>query len=357
MPKKPCFKDPFKLIRVQIQKPENPKLTHPEPYRRHLGIFGGGRQHPRAYPDMHAAPTAVIKPAALKPGNTIGVIAPSSPFDPQALERGLCVLQAMGYITRSAQGLAARSGFLAGDDAHRANQLHAMFADDAIHAIICARGGYGALRILSLLDYDLIRAHPKPFFGFSDSTVLHQALRVKTGLVTFHGPMVCTLDRGDGLTRASWQQAAGRDIPLVLESDAHRTIKGGRARGCLVGGNLTSLCHLVGTLFAVSYRNCILFIEDTGERPYRIDRMLVHMKLSGCFDGLSGVILGSFKNCGARVEIDGIVRQLFDDCDIPIMAGVAAGHRRRNLTLPLGIRAELDADNGTLRYLESATLG
>lgn len=305
---------------------------------------------------MHSVNYPAITARALQPGDIIGVVAPASPFPLQEMARGLSVLHAMGFATRLAEGLFDSKGFLAGEDGDRVAQLHAMFADDAVRAIICARGGYGALRILTALDYDLLRAHPKRFIGFSDTTALHQAIYLKTGLGTYHGPMVSTLARADVATRESLQHVLLGTVPAPVISDQHRVIHPGRARGVLVGGNLATIASLIGTPFAMRYRGCILFLEETGERPYRIDRMLVQLKLAGSLEGLAGLVLGSFTDCGVAKEIDAIMRQLFDDHPIPIMAGVAAGHGPSNLTLPLGVPAELDVDNGMLHFSEAATV-
>jgi muramoyltetrapeptide carboxypeptidase len=146
---------------------------------------------------------------------------------------------------------------------------------------------------------------------------------------------------------------SGSGPPRLIDGK-HRVLKPGKSQGLLIGGNLATLCHLLGTPFARSYENCILFIEETGEAPYRIDRMLIQMKLAGCFENLAGLVLGSFQDCGFGTQIDTLVRQLFDDSDVPVMAGVQAGHGNPNLTLPLGIMAELDADRGELQFLETA---
>ncbi|MCJ8502381.1 S66 peptidase family protein [Desulfatitalea alkaliphila] len=305
---------------------------------------------------MLSEPSARRKPNALEPGDTIGIVAPASPFSVPDLARGVALLHAMGFATRLSGDLFARQGCLAGSDALRAAQLHTMFADDAVHAIMCARGGYGGLRLLQSLDYALIAAHPKPFIGFSDTTALHQAIRLKTGLVTFHGPMVCSLEPSDAAAGSALQQmlqAVAMGPPRIA---GLRTLRPGRGEGILVGGNLSTLCSLIGTPFAQSYHGCVLFLEDRGERPYRIDRMLVQMKLAGCFEGLAGLVLGSFSDCGAGEEIDAIVRQLFDDRPIPIMTGLAAGHQNPNRTLPLGVTVVLDAGSGTLRFEEAATV-
>jgi muramoyltetrapeptide carboxypeptidase len=304
---------------------------------------------------MRPAQPISIKPKRLESGAIIGVVAPASPFNRDELEQGLSVLHAMGFGTQLADGLFERNSYLAGDDQLRADQLHSMFLDDRVDAIMCARGGYGSLRILPLLDYALFCARPKPFIGFSDITALHHALYRYTGMVTFHGPMVCTLANSDAQSRASWQQVlCAKGLPPA-HGENTRALQPGRSQGRFLGGNLATLCHLLGTPFAPEYQGCILFIEETGEMPYRIDRMLVQMKLAGCFEHLAGVVLGSFKNCGDAAQIDRLMRQMFDK-DIPILAGIDAGHANRNLTLPLGIMAALDADQGEIRFLEDAVL-
>lgn len=305
---------------------------------------------------MSIAQITTIKPPRLMPGATIGIVSPASPFKKETLEQGVAILQAMGFRIRLAEGLFHAEGYLAGTDAQRAAQLHDMFRDDAVDAVICARGGFGSLRLLSLLDYDLIGSNPKPFIGFSDITALHQALFMKTGLVTFHGPMVCTLHHSDEPSRTGWQHALARDRPMRFQAEAGHLIRPGKAEGVLVGGNLSNLCHLIGTPFACTYRGCILFVEETGEALYRIDRMLTQMKLAGCFQGMTGLVLGSFEACGPQAEIRDLIDRLFADASMPIMAGLPAGHGDRNLTFPLGLPAAMDADAGELIISECATV-
>ncbi|MFZ1985394.1 MAG: LD-carboxypeptidase [Desulfatitalea sp.] len=304
---------------------------------------------------MAIAQITPIKPRALKPGATIGIVAPASPFKRDDLEQGLAILQNMGFGVRLAEGLFDTRGYLAGEDFCRAAQLQEMFGNVAVDAIMCARGGFGCMRILPLLDYELIRVNPKLLMGFSDITALHHALFVKAGLVTLHGPVVCTLGKADDSTRSSALQAFSGTSPNRLTAPALRAIQPGKGEGRLVGGNLSTLCHLLGTPFAPSYADCILFVEDRGEALYRIDRMLVQMKLAGCFEGVAGIVLGSFKDCGDEADIGDLVAQLFAGSDVPISAGWPAGHGECNWTLPLGIMARLDADKGELAFMESVT--
>ena len=294
-----------------------------------------------------------IKPPALRPNARIGVVAPAGAFDRGALSQGVELIKTMGFEIQLPEGLFEVHGYLAGDDQHRADQLQAMFCDDGVDAIMCARGGFGTLRILSLIDYDLIAAHPKPFIGFSDISALHHALYQKAGLVTFHGPMVCTMRKSDKQSQVAWQHMLSADQPLSVFAHDKCVVRTGRAEGVLVGGNLTTLCHLLGTPYAPSYRDCILFLEEIGEAVYRIDRMLTQMKLAGCFERVAGVVLGTFKGCGQAEEIKGLVAHIFEDYEAPILTGFAVGHGRRNLTLPLGVTVRLDADRGELICLES----
>lgn len=293
-----------------------------------------------------------LKPRPLEPGATIGIVAPASPFKLEAFERGVALIEGMGFKIRLSNGLFDTQGYLAGPDARRAAQLNEMFRDDAVDAVMCARGGYGSLRIVSMLDFDLIRANPKPFIGFSDITTLHQALLLKTGLVTFHGPMVCTLGRGDESSLSSLRDALVQDRPPNIQIEGAHPIRSGKAHGVFTGGNLSNLCHLIGTPFGAGYRGCLLFLEDVGEALYRIDRMLTHMLLAGCFQGLAGLVLGTFRDCGPWEEIAGLFDRLFADLPIPILGGLAAGHGERNLTLPLGLTATLDADAGSMIFAE-----
>ncbi|MBI5895448.1 MAG: LD-carboxypeptidase, partial [Desulfobacterales bacterium] len=237
----------------------------------------------------------LIKPAALQPGATIGIVAPASPFPKDELEQGLEILRYLGFRVRLADGLFDVLGYLAGEDARRAAQLMEMFQDATVDGIMCARGGYGCMRILPLLDYHLIRRHPKPFVGFSDITALHQVFCMQSGMVTFHGPLVCTLSKDEDLSRSSLFETLSGQLPAAVSGAQMSSILPGVGEGRLTGGNLTVLCHLLGTPFAPSFAGAILFIEDCGEALYRIDRMLTHMKLSGCFEGLAGIVLGSFK--------------------------------------------------------------
>jgi len=297
-----------------------------------------------------------LKPPRLGPGSVIGVAAPAGPFEPATLNRGVEVLRAMDFEVVVPDDLFAANGYLAGTDAHRAGVLNRLFADPGIDAVMCARGGYGSLRILPLLDYALLTAQPKVFVGFSDITALLTAVSSRCGLITFHGPVVTTLADASEKTLAGLRAAVASDRPLTVRSQGATALRPGSASGPFCGGNLTTLCHLLGTPFAPRFRNRVVFLEDRGEAPYRIDRMLVHMRTAGCFEGIRGLVLGSFDDCGAPAEIMKIVEDLFQGAEFPILAGVEAGHTEPNLTLPLGARAVLDAGRRTLVF-ECATEG
>ncbi len=296
----------------------------------------------------------IIKPCRLKPGDTIGIAAPASPFDPDELERGRAVLHAMGFKTRLADGLMARKGYLAGDDAHRLAQLHQVLSDPQVNAVVCARGGYGTLRILEAIDYDLVRASAKPLIGFSDITALHHAFFQKAGIVTFHGPLVTTLAGADEITCRAFVSAVNDPGPCRIRAEQVRVMFPGKAEGIVTGGNLTVLSHLVGTPFHPIFKNCIVVLEDVGEKPYRIDRMLIQMKMAGCFKGVAGFVIGSFQNCGPLTELYASLKSCLKDLNAPVAAGFSIGHNGRNMTVPLGITARLDATSGELLFLENA---
>jgi muramoyltetrapeptide carboxypeptidase len=296
----------------------------------------------------------VVKPAALRPGDTIGIAAPASPFDQEAFAAGVGVLESMGCHVKMSDRLFKRQGYLAGSDAERASLLMELFGDETVKAVFCARGGFGSMRLLSLLDFDEIRKQPKILVGFSDVTALLVALYRKCGLVTFHGPMVTTLEKGSQRTSSALMAATSSHSPLVLNASRPVVLNPGHASGPVIGGNLTTLSHLMGTPFEPIFEDHILFLEDRAEAAYRIDRMLSQLHLGGHLDGLAGVVLGSFDGCGAEEDLYNIVNGFFQGRPIPVLAGFDIGHGTDNITLPLGLSADLDADAGSLRFLEPA---
>lgn len=296
----------------------------------------------------------LIKPQALRPGDTIGIAAPASPFDRQAFDRGVAVLESMGYRVRIPDDLFSRQGYLAGPDSERVSQLIKLFEDESVRAIFCARGGFGSMKLLPLLDFETICAHPKILVGFSDITALLVAIYNRCGMVTFHGPLVTTLKRDSEKTCLALIDAIGSSRPLALKPRKAMVLNPGRASGRLVGGNLTSLCHLMGTPYEPPFEGHLLFLEDRGEAPYRIDRMLSQLHLGGHLDGVAGVILGSFQGCGPLEDVYAVVKEAFRHTGVPILAGFDLGHGTDNLTVPIGLEPELDAEVGSLRFQEPA---
>lgn len=281
------------------------------------------------------------------------MIAPAGVIQEAALARGVSLLKALGYVIRLADGIFTAQGYLAGSVEHRIGQIHTMFRDDRVDAVMCARGGFGCLHLLPHIDYDIIRDHPKPFIGFSDITALHYTFFSKAGLVTFHGPMASTIGTSDDRTRLSWQQTLSGEHGEGVLHDQVRIVQPGMAEGVITGGNLSTLCHLLGTPFSPSFSGCIVLIEEVNEAPYRIDRMLTQMVMAGCFDGVCGVLLGNFTGCGPDSEILAVIGKVFENIRAPIVAGLPVGHGQRNLTVPLGVRARLDADRKAFVLLES----
>jgi muramoyltetrapeptide carboxypeptidase len=297
-----------------------------------------------------------IKPRCLMTGDTVGIVAPAGPFDPTKFMKGKAVLESMGFKTFFDEGIFRKHGFLAGTDVQRADQVNRLFADSDVQAVVCARGGYGSMRILPFLDLKIIQNNPKIFVGFSDISVLLSVLHTRCSLVTFHGPVVTTLANTAEETIAAMRRVMTSNIILELKPEKGIVIKPGVSSGFVVGGNLTTLCHLVGTPYTPRFNGKILFLEDQGEAPYRIDRMLTQMKLAACFEGIKGLFLGSFEACGKLDEIFRIVQEVFKDVNIPILSGFEIGHARVNITIPIGLRATLDADRQILTFHEPATV-
>lgn len=312
-----------------------------------------------------------IKPRRLKPGDTIGVIAPASaPQDPTMIDKGKIALEEMGYHVVLGKFCREKSGFLAGSDRERLADLHRMFANSRINAILCLRGGYGTGRLLRQINFRLIQRNPKIFVGFSDITALHLAFLKKANLVTFHGPMVTAnlIKKNsppytqDSLFRIlSERKAFGSIRP---GSDVRRavTIRKGKARGPLTGGNLSIIVNTLGTPYEIVTRGKIVFIEDIDEAPYRMDRNLTHLLNAGKLRDAAGIVVGKCAGCDAKRKkgepytqsLKDVIRDRLYPLKIPVLMNMPFGHVDYLCTLPLGIRATLDATKGDLTIEESA---
>lgn len=293
----------------------------------------------------------LIIPPFLEPGDTIGIPTPGSLYDRRLLEKGLEILKGWGFVTRAGRKGIRKRRFLAGSDSERAEELLGMFLDPEIRAVVCARGGYGAMRLLPLLDYRVMKKNPKLFVGFSDITVLSAAFLRKANLLTFHGPMVTTLDQTRSAFREGLRSILLGGLPERISLPPGGKVRGGKAVGVLLGGNLTLLTHLIGTPYEPPWDGAILFVEDQGEAPYRLDRLLVHLRLAGVLARISGLLLGQLSEKKiAKAEWD-LFRESFHELNIPIWRGLPIGHGRENLTLPVGAPVELDGDTGRLTFL------
>lgn len=310
-----------------------------------------------------------LRPPALRCGDTVAIVAPSGVVNPVGLRYGLDLFHSWGLTTRVLPGASRRRGYLAGEsDTAKAEELMASFADPQVRAIVAARGGYGAMRLLPLLDWGTIRANPTIFCGFSDITALHQAIRRETGLVTFHGPIASRASaeaqlpefNADGLHRAFFSTEPLGTVRSPPDGPPVLTLRDGRARGRLVGGNLSLLAALAGTPWALDARGAILLLEDVAEAPYRVDRMLTQLLLSGALVGVAGIVFGDSPTC-ERID-DGrpslMLHEVLEDrlgpLGVPLIYGFPCGHSPFRATLPLGLPAELDAGSGSLTLLEAA---
>jgi muramoyltetrapeptide carboxypeptidase len=298
----------------------------------------------------------MIRPSKLSRGDSIGVISPAGPVNRSHLEADLHFLKTKGFAVHVAPHVYDRREYLAGRDEDRLSDLEQMFRNPDIKAIFCSRGGYGTLRLLDRIDYDLIRKNPKILLGYSDITALLAAIFKKTGLVTFHGPMVKGLSL---LPETAWENllriVSSQQLAVFSPMKGY-PLCGGKATGPIMGGNLSLICRLPGTPFMPNLAGCILFMEDRGEALYRVDRMLTHLALSGSLQGIKGLIVGQFLDCGDPTAIDHLIKERFGPMNIPITSRFPLGHGPENTTLPLGIAAELDTFAMTLSLLESSVV-
>ncbi|MCW3095180.1 MAG: hypothetical protein JWL77_798 [Chthonomonadaceae bacterium] len=307
------------------------------------------------------------RPRALRRGDTIGIVAPASPVPREELERGVALLEARGYRVVVGENVLARhpsNDYLAGTDAQRAADLNEMLARPDIHAVFCARGGYGAMRLFDRIEWDAISPEPKIFVGYSDITSLHTAIGQRCGWVTFHGPMIAAIARFSA-ERAElyWRLLEAPEAFGVLpaRSDCMTTVAGGSVEGELAGGCLCLLARACGSAYAPDFRNKIVLLEDVGEPVYRADRDLMQLKNAGLLDQAAGFVIGNITGW-QKQESDpplntpqALWQDYFAELGKPILAGFPFGHEADPITLPLGVRARLDADARTLTLLDPAT--
>lgn len=317
----------------------------------------------------------IIKPPRLRKGDTVGLIAPaSSVFEAATIREGVETLQSLGYKVKLGKHIAEKFGYLAGTDEQRVSDLHDMFRDDSVKAIFALRGGYGSMRLLNLIDYQLIQSHPKILMGYSDITSLCLGIFAKTGLVTFHGPVA--ISSFSEYTQRYFYPCVESPKPIgevelpepdnTLRPTAHlATIRSGKASGKLIGGNLTLLTALLGTPYLPDFKDTILFLEETGEEPYDIDRMLTQLLLSGKLDQVNGIIFDLCPNCEPReykpafqtnLSLEEVLRDRLGHLKCPVLFGLKVGHEADKPTMPLGIRVTLDADKKRFSFDEGTVI-
>lgn len=307
--------------------------------------------------DQRAGPPA--KPLALKAGDTVGVVSAAAAVDKQALDRGLELVKSIGFRLRVSKQVLDRDDILAGSDRKRAEELQAFFADPDIRAIFIARGGYGSGRLLPLLDFEAIALTPKPFVGFSDLTFLLNPIVERARMVAFHGPMLAIDHQIEERNRRSFEHLRKVLTGEVgrFEMEAQNVIQPGSGEGELVGGCLSIIVAMLATPYAPNFDGKILFLEEVGERAYRIDRMLVQLRHAGALGRCAGIVFGAIRPYGneeneARM-IQRFVTEQTAGLEIPVLFGIDAGHFTNNLTLPFGVRARIDAASRRLTILES----
>lgn len=317
---------------------------------------------------MTLKPAKPRKAPRLKKGDTIGLIAPGSALSAEKIEQAVKNLETMGWKVKLGKYVKEKNGFLAGTDEQRLADLHEMFADQNVQGIWCARGGYGCTRLLPYIDYSLIKKNPKVLVGYSDITALLQAIFIKTGLIGFHGPVAVSPFNPfvvANLKAVLMQSSKGYTLLNAEENQSHdnlifhtQVIRPGKVRGCLSGGNLSLIAATTGTPFDWKVKNKILLLEDVGEKPYRIDRMLTQLIQSQKIQRAAAIVLGVFKGCEAKSTDDSLsLIDTFKDrllpLNIPVIYGMSFGHIDHQYTLPIGVEAELDTEKESIRLLDS----
>ncbi|MEL6791329.1 MAG: LD-carboxypeptidase [Pseudomonadota bacterium] len=316
----------------------------------------------------------MIRPRRLRKGSAVRIVAPASvTYDANDLAIAVEALSALGLTVSVGRHVMDRHGYLAGEDAARADDINRAFADPAVDGVIALRGGWGAARTLPHVDFEVIAQNPKVFMGYSDITTLLNAITAKTGLVTFHGPnantvwdpfttsaMRAVLFDGKALTMRNPAQADGT---LAVRNNRIQTITKGQAAGPVFGGNLTLFAGLLGTSWFPDTAGALIFLEEVGEYIYRCDRLINQLALAGAFDGVAGIVLGGFTDCGVdpsggygTFSLNDVFKHHFEGLGIPVFAGAMVGHVREKRTMPVGLPALMNADEGTLTLSRPAVV-
>jgi len=315
-----------------------------------------------------------IKPKMLNPGDTIGIIAPGSAVsDPDDLAKAREALDYFGLKMKIAKNAVKGSGYRTRTIEERLEDLHSMFLDNEVKGVFCIRGGYGSIQLLDKIDYKLIRNNPKIFLGYSDITAMHLAINKLSGLVTFHGPLL--LSAFSGFTVNNFKRALFSPEPLMELKNPDskssirtihplRTINPGKASGRLTGGNLSMIASLMGTPYEIETKGKILLLEDVGEEPYRIDRMLYQLKHAKKLQEAAGIIFGECSECNLEGKasktwddsLGEVLNKVFADIKVPVFFGLTFGHTADQLTLPFSVESEMDADACILKITESGVI-
>lgn len=318
-----------------------------------------GLSNKTANNDTKTYPELII-PNAITWNSTIGLVAPASPiYVSSQFDNMITTLKDLGFKLKLGKHVKDQYGYLAGKDEDRAADLVNMFKDDQVEAILCVRGGWGCNRILDHLDYEVIKNNPKPLIGFSDITSLHNAILSKTGLISYHGPV--GKSDWNTFTKMSFEEVLIQKNKAIYElpeeQDDAFIINSGKAEGRILGGNLSVLVAMLGSDYLPNFEDSILFLEDVGEDVYRLDRMLTQLKLNGILDQISGFIFGKCTNCDAgsnSLTLPQLFNDLIKPLNIPAFYGAMISHEDYNVTIPVGLRAKMDADEMKFEILSEA---
>jgi muramoyltetrapeptide carboxypeptidase len=311
----------------------------------------------------------IIKPQRLKKGSLIGIISPaSSPDDLSTVENGANYLEKLGYRVEVGKNVGQNFGYLAGTDQQRIDDIHYMFRKKDVKAIFCARGGYGTPRLLDKIDYSLIKRNPKILVGYSDITALQMAIMKKTGLVTFAGPML-SMDFQNDISEFTEEMfwkilTSNKKFGRVSQPDDEKIFElhKGQARGRIMGGNLSVFTSLVGTHYFPDLKDKILLLEEIGEMPYRIDRLLNQLRLNKAFARIKGVILGAFIDCNEHdplkktLSLGEVISEYLEGTNMPVVYNFKHGHIKNNITVPFGIVAKINTTKNIIEYTEAAVV-